>query len=103
MDLLGDLLQRSSVRVYPDVELSRVLPSTLDYKETVSGPDVDNYSFAVGSNEFFEGGAIELSNSSATDSFQHAALLSKLGADFFFNKAEETRDKGNPYLIPTII
>ncbi len=69
MDLLGDLLQRSSARIYPDVELSRVLPSTLDYKETVSGPDVDYYSLAVGSNEFFEGGAIELSSGSTTDSF----------------------------------
>ena len=46
MYLLGDLLQRSGVRIYPDVELFRVLPCTLEYKETVSGPYVDHYSLA---------------------------------------------------------
>jgi hypothetical protein len=46
MNLFGDLLQRSSVRIYPDVELSRVLPGTLEYKDTVPGPDVDHYSLA---------------------------------------------------------
>ncbi len=69
MNLLGDLLQRSSVRIYPDVELSRVLPSTLEYEETVSGPYVDDYSLAGRRNEIFESGAIELSNGSTTDSF----------------------------------
>ena len=44
--LLRYLLQRTRVRIYPDVELFRVLASALVYKETVSSPDVDHYPVA---------------------------------------------------------
>ena len=46
MDLLRYLFERPRVGVDSDVELVRIRPSKLVYKETVSSPDVDDYPFA---------------------------------------------------------
>jgi hypothetical protein len=46
MNLFGYLLERASVRVDAYVELVRILTSGLVYKETISGPQVDDHSFA---------------------------------------------------------
>ncbi|MDT5063410.1 MAG: hypothetical protein QOH63_3869 [Acidobacteriota bacterium] len=46
MNLLGYFLQQARIGVYPDVKFLRVLLGALVYKETVSGPNVYDYSLA---------------------------------------------------------
>ncbi len=46
VNLLGDLLERTSVRIYPDVKLVWVLARRLVDKAPVSRPDVDDHSLA---------------------------------------------------------
>jgi len=46
MNLFRDLFQRAWVRIDSYVELGRIPSGTPVNKETVSGPDVDNYPFA---------------------------------------------------------
>ena len=46
VNLLGDFFQWARIGVYADVKLPRVPARALVYKETVSGPDIQDYSFA---------------------------------------------------------
>ena len=46
MNPLGDLLERSGIRIDSDVKLVRILAGGLIHKETVSGPYIDNYPVA---------------------------------------------------------
>ena len=46
MDLFGNLLELTRTRVDPDVKLFGVRSRALVYKETVAGPNIDDYSLA---------------------------------------------------------
>ena len=46
MNLFGDLLEGTCVRIDPDIELVRVLARRLVHKAPVSRPNVDDHSFA---------------------------------------------------------
>jgi hypothetical protein len=46
IDLLGDLLKWTGVRIDPDHELPRIQTSTVVYKCPVAGPDIDDDPFA---------------------------------------------------------
>jgi len=61
MNLLGDLLQRLGICVYPDVKFFGILASRLVYKEAIARPDVYHHSLAGGGDKLLEGALIQLS------------------------------------------
>ena len=75
MDLLGDLLQRPGIGVDADEELTGIAPRAAVHKEPFAGPDIDDDSFPIGSDELEECVLIELLAGSAADSLQHGLVL----------------------------